>query len=473
MPHIFTENTTLNPASVKATSVLYVKSDTLTINANVRVNKVYVCADAMLVINSGKTLTVDTLILRTKPFHSAEMINNGTLAATKVYYTRQIANKSTYYEIALPFDVTLANVRFSNGKPATYGTHYGLMEYSGQSRADNGPNTSLNWQTLNPASVTTMSGRKAYEMISASAYYYEFYFPVTYSKRDDGATVAVTAYTRAEGTTPKGDKGWNFITTPYTHAFECDYGESPEDGLKIAWRAEDNTSFNQDVATAIKPTQPFYYQTETTGSLVFKAEDFHFAAMPRRAAQRLSTQWIRLHYGAEGASSDVANIYLNDEKFTSAYETGYDVAKWSLDGGKPLIWTVIGDNKLAFAALPDSAAANSIPVTVFNPTEGAFTFSLEQNRYMKRLENVYLWDTYMNTTVDLMTQDYTEFLEAGTIEGRFYLYTRNVQSVPTAIDLIGDSADANDMKPRKVMIDGKVFIIRGAHVYSIDGHQLK
>ncbi len=474
MPHIFTENTTLNPASVKATSVLYVKSDTLTINADVRVNKVYVCADAMLVINSGKTLTVDTLILRTKPFHSAELLNNGTLSATKVYYTRQIANKSTYYEIALPYDVTLANVRFSNGKPATYGSHYGLMEYSGQSRANNGPNTSLNWQTLNPASVTTMSGKKAYEMISASAYYYEFYFPITYSKRADGEEVAVTAYTRAEGDTPKGDKGWNYITTPYTHTFACDYGESPEDGLKIAWRAEDNTSFNQDVATAIKPTQAFYYQTETTGSLVFKAEDFHFAAMPRRAAQRLSTQWIRLHYGAEGASADVTNIYLNDEKFTSAYETGYDVAKWSLDGGQPLIWTVVGSDKLAFAALPDSVATNSIPLTVFNPTAGAFTFSLELNRYMKRLEHVYLWDTYTNTTVDLMEEDYTETLGAGTIEGRFFLYTRNVPAVTTDIDLInGGAADADSAQPRKVIIEDKVFIIRGEHVYSIDGQLVK
>lgn len=476
MPHIFTENTTLNPASVKATSVLYVKSDTLTINADVRVNKVYVCADAMLAINSGKTLTVDTLVLRTKPFHSAELLNNGTLSATKVYYTRQIANKSTYYEIALPYDVTLANVRFSNGKPATYGSHYGLMEYSGQSRANNGPNTSLNWQTLNPASVTTMSGKKAYEMISASAYYYEFYFPVTYSKRADGAEVAVTAYTRAEGETPKGDKGWNYITTPYTHTFECDYGESPEDGLKIAWRAEDNTSFNQDVATAIKPTQAFYYQTETTGSLVFKAEDFHFAAMPRRAAQRLSTQWIRLHYSedAEGASADVTNIYLNDEKFTSAYETGYDVAKWSLDGGQPLIWTVVGSDKLAFAALPDSVATNSIPLTVFNPTAGAFTFSLELNRYMKRLEHVYLWDTYTNTTVDLMEEDYTETLGAGTIEGRFFLYTRNVPAVTTDIDLInGGAADADSAQPRKVIIEDKVFIIRGEHIYSIDGQLVK
>ena len=476
MPHIFTENTTLNPASVKATSVLYVKSDTLTINADVRVNKVYVCADAMLVIDEDATLTVDTLVLRTKPFHSAELLNNGTLSATKVYYTRQIANKSTYYEIALPYDVTLANVRFSNGKPATYGSHYGLMEYSGQSRANNGPNTSLNWQTLNPASVTTMSGKKAYEMISASAYYYEFYFPVTYSKRDDEATVAVTAYARAEGETPKGDKGWNYITTPYTHTFECDYGESPEDGLKIAWRAEDNTSFNQDVATAIKPTQAFYYQTETTGSLDFSSTNFHFAAMPRRAAQSLSTQWIRLHYSedAEGASADVTNIYLNDEKFTSAYETGYDVAKWSLDGGQPLIWTVVGSYKLAFAALPDSVATNSIPLTVFNPTEGTFTFSLELNRYMKRLEHVYLWDTYTNTTVDLMEEDYTETLGAGTIEGRFFLYTRNVPAVTTDIDLInGGGADADSAQPRKVIIEDKVFIIRGEHIYSIDGQLVK
>ena len=471
MPHIFTSDATLDPETVRATSILYVKSGTLTIDANTRVNKVYVCADAKLKINEGVTLTVDTVVLRTKPFHAAELENNGTLSVNgQMYYSRAIADKTAYHEIALPYDVNLTNMRFSNGKAATFGTYFSLMKYDGQSRADNGANVNLNWKPLNPAEVNTMSGNNAYQMLSSSAYYYEFYFPVTYVKKDDGAEVAVTAYTKqTQGPKIAGNEGWNFITSPYTHTFEAHYAD-PANGIKIAWRNEsDIETFTQDVATTIQPTTAFFYQTETTGSLVFSSENFIFRA-PGRGGM-LQTQWLRLHYGAddEPVMGDIANIFLNDDRFSTAYETGYDVVKWSTEAAHPLVWSSIGGYDLAFAALPDSVATERmIPITVYNPQGDEYVFSLEENEYLSRLSEIYLYDAQENSYTDLKRDHYYCIAEEGLITGRFFIRTvKEAEEVATGI---GTGFDNADKSPRKVLIDQHIYILMpDGKMYDVSG----
>ena len=450
------------------------ESGTLTIDADVFVNKVYVCADAKLKINGGKMLRVNDLVLRTRPFHAAELENNGTLTMDgQMFYSRQIADKTHYYEMALPYDVDLADMQFSNGKEAPFGTYFGLMEYDGQSRADHGPDVNRNWKTLNPASVSTMQGGKAYQMLSTSAYYYEFYFPVTYEKRTDGAAVSVTAYTKAAGATPAGDKGWNYITSPYTHTFDCHY-DDPSEGVKIAWRSEeDNTTFTQDIATSIHPTFVFYYQAAATGSLRFYNSNFTFAAPRRLGLQPLRTQWLRIRFGenVEDAPADVTNIFLNDDKFTADYDMGYDVEKWSTQGTIPLVWTVMGDNRLAFAALPDSSAATMmIPVSVYSPYEGEFRFSLEQNNYLTRMEHVYLYDAQEHTTTDLLETEYTCLVPQGTTEGRFFINTKHVPEVATGLD----GAEAAKIGgSTKLLRDGVLYIERNGLLYDAQGKQVR
>ena len=474
MPHVFTADATLNPATVRPTDNIYVKNGTLTINADVFVNNVYVCPDAKIVINSGKTLIVSELILRTRPFHAAQLENNGTFTVNgQMYYSRQIADKTHYYEMALPFDVNLADMRFSNGKPATFGTYFGLMEYDGQSRADNGPDVNRNWHLLNPAEVSVMRGGKAYQMLSSSAYFYEFYFPVSYTKRTDGASVSVTAYAKAAGVTPAGDRGWNYITSPYTHTFECNY-DDPSEGVKIAWRSEeDNTTFTQDVATSVPPTFVFYYQAATSGSLVFNNTNFTFAAPQHRGVQKLRTQWLRLHYGLneENAPADVMNIYLNDEKFTAGYDMGYDVEKWSTQGALPLLWAVLGDNRLALAALPDSTAeAMMIPVSVYSPYEGEYRFSLERNNYLTRMEHVYLYDAQERTTIDLLETEYTCLVPQGATEGRFFIHTKHVPEVATGLDEVEASKTGGTAK---VLRDGVLYIEHNGHLYDAQGQLVR
>ncbi|MBR1785537.1 MAG: InlB B-repeat-containing protein, partial [Paludibacteraceae bacterium] len=64
VPQIFDANATLS--GTNAESIIYVHNGTLTVNSDLTVDKIYVCPGAELKINSGKTLTVGTLVMRTE-----------------------------------------------------------------------------------------------------------------------------------------------------------------------------------------------------------------------------------------------------------------------------------------------------------------------------------------------------------------------------------------------------------------------
>ncbi len=425
IPQVITGSTTITSAN---SQYIYVRSGSLTINGDISVAKVVVCAGAELIINSGKTLTVtDRLVLRTRAFESAVLTNNGTLNVTgQMYYSRIAGDKSQTFEIGFPFDVNLNNVKFSHGGAAAQNSNFGLFEYNSAQRAQNGVNTtSSNWELVN---ATTMNGQKGYQLMSTSAYYQEYLFPVTYSKPNGNLSVAIAAYP----SNSKQDQGWNYIVSPYTHKYIVSTQE-PSEAVKICELVEDNTTFWQHAPEVIMPARPFYYQAQTAGTLSF-GDYFSFSSSassaPGRAAKSnsLPTQWIQLLYGSESditpdniSAMDETNIYVNTDKFTTEYETGYDVVKMSKSGRRPLLWSSVSCGDLAFAALPDEALEAGIPLTVSAPEDGIMVFMLKDNRYMGRIEQLILYDAVEDRYIDLLYRDYSYVAKKGVTAGRFVL----------------------------------------------------
>ncbi len=466
VPEIITANKTITAA---ASDILYVRSGTLTINNNITVSRVYVCPGAKLVINAGKTLTVsDRLVLRTQTkqnerYNAPELLNNGTLTFTgsgKMYYSRIVSDKTQAYEIGFPYDVDLTKTTLTSGRDATLGLYYGILYYDSEARAANGiVEGNTNWKTL---VGTTMNAKQAYQIITASNYYYEILFPVTYSNVSNNTTIRVTAY--GDDNTPAPDRGWNYIVQPYTYTFNCNYTE-PEENIKINRLDADNSSFYQDVATAIPPATPFYYQAKEDGQLYFDNSNFHMQ-MPARAPQaRTKTQWIQLYLGQEAYDDtpllDVTNIYFNPDKFTPNYDLGYDVIKLSKSGNRPLLWTSLDYGNLAFTALPDSLAEQLIPLTVFAHQTDDYRFFVEYNEFLDRLAQLWLYDKQNNSRTDLLTSDYVTTLEDNVTESRFYLQAVfRAPSVATDIENTNGNDDSQKaLQPRKIIRDGKLYII--------------
>ncbi|MBR0296267.1 MAG: InlB B-repeat-containing protein [Paludibacteraceae bacterium] len=481
VPHIYSaENAVLS--DTKSYSIVYVNSGTLTVSSNTTVNAIYVAPSAELVVNSGVTLKVDSLMLRTTPWEAAILDNQGTITAGKAYYTRKIADNSKYYQFAIPLVSNVKNVRLSNGAKIAYTTSWMLKSYSEKSRANNGPvntESQSNWILLSTEEGDEENGKvggviaasRGYEMFVTTKYYQEYYFPVTLPASP--TTQVGVAYTEPTGKTEQwiaANSGWNALCSPLLGKYVQNFGSNPEDGLKVSELQTDG-SYWQHIPETIYPAVPFYYQASKAGTLDFKGSRMVLSA-PRRAWNAsIPTQWMQLTIeNTNGDKLDETNIFVHPEKFVMDYESGYDVAKQSLEGGKALLYSELPCGKLAFAAVPDSLAETRIPLTVYAATEGEYIFSMMENDYLGRLQYVLLHDTQTGLVTDLLESDFAANLTQGTNAGRFYLqcvFAADAPEVTTGVNHIKSEKD----KAQKIIYNDKVYIIYQGRVYDMTGRQ--
>ncbi|MBQ9339056.1 MAG: hypothetical protein IJS13_01840, partial [Paludibacteraceae bacterium] len=411
----------------------------------------------------GKTLTVsDKFVLRTAPFASAEFENNGTLTlsgSAKVYYTRVVSNKTEYYPFGLPFNSDIDDVQLSqsisSGSDATaaYGS-WVLDSFDGERRATYGADGG-NWKRLDKADGESneIEGTHGYVMWSGSAYYREYYFPVSYVNRtvSDDNTISVTAYaydssapdapavTNAEEWS-KHNAGWQSIVSPYTFS----YGPS---GVSFPWlvvseMTEDNRTYWQHPVSAdnpMRPARPYIVQAIETGNMTF-GERYSFSApAPAPSAVRVdegsapaetSTQVVRLTATDSEGVFDEANIAFST-RFSADYERGWDVLKMLNEGSRVQLYMELGCGKLAAAALPDDIGI--IPLALYSPVSGVYTFSVDQSSVTDRMEHLWLVEDGERVLADLLSEDYAYPVQEGT--------TRRLS---LGVELTEQSDDSND-----------------------------
>ena len=454
-PTTLTENPSVN---------IYVHTTTLTIDADITAKNIYVNANARIIINSGKTLTADSLFLRTDIEQSAELENNGTIAgATKVFYTRIMKSNATYYQFGLPCTVSVPvkEIRLANGTDPKYGGGSGwiLRYYDEESRATSGKGS--NWVTLSEDDVIT--GGVGYEIFSAMKYYREFLFPVEIPSPQP-TSVPVT-YT--DGAAGYLDCGWNVLVTPFTHRYDnAQYPEAPV----ICWMTPDG--FEQDIPEVIWPARVFAYQTAKSGSLTFDTQ--MIVAAPRRVkatAEETRIQWIRLGIEDANGAGDQTSVYSHPTRYDQTYKTGIDVAKQTLTSSHAIIYSLQPYGEMAFAGVADEVLKQGVALTVYSPSAQELTISMCENDWLNRLEKVYLIDNETGMRTDLLMQDYSFDAEAGTTEGRFIL--QGVFKAPQGTTDIDPTT--NDKRPttQKLIIRDKMYILVNGQLYDVTGKQVK
>lgn len=461
VPYVVTTNTNISALTVTGTTNIYVRSGaTLTIDQPTELNAIYVQPNAKLVIAEDQSLSLDRLVLRTKAFENTPEFTKepgADFTCGHVYYTRVVTDNTQYLPFAIPMNCTIANVTLSDGTTPTYGTHWVLRSYSESSRATNGPGD--NWENVS----TTIEGCKGYEMFSNSAYYREYYFPVNFN-----ATSFVNL-TKSDG--EESDAGWNNICSPLTDSYTVNM--TTDDFLTISELRQDGT-YNQHPADVIRPAIPFFYQTEVKGKLMFTDETqvVETASAPHRinvhTTAEIQPQWIRLFLTDSIGRYDETDIFTHPDYFTPGYDTKYDLEKLSLTGRHPLIYAVQPIGNLAFTALPDSLAEQIMPIAVHAPHAGEYTFSLRETNFMSRAACIYLYDTALGTTTDLLMTDYTCTIAEGTASGRFAIRVLfRAPSIATDVENVEVEADGT----KKIYHNGQIYLLRDEHIYDIMGRE--
>ncbi len=464
IPHIYTNDATLS--DTKSTSTVFVNAGNLTINTATTLAAIYVSPSAQLTVSAP--LTVGNLYLRTTAWNAAVLQNNNTITADHAYYTRIVADKTRYFQFAIPLSSNTKEVTLSNGLSCPYGKAWLLKSYSESLRAEQGitnTETVSNWVLLD-STIGKINGTTGYELYSNSAYYREFYFPVTLPA-SPATKVPVSCTNGAAGAL---HAGWNALCSPLLGSYKQTFSD-PSEAIKVS-KLMTWGRYQQYIPETIFPAVPFYYQAPQSGYLDFSGTELTQKAPLREWQVKVATQWLRLVLSdAEGLMLDETNIFIHPDKFTVDYESGYDVTKLSLQGEKALLYSELPCGALAFAAVPDSLAKTLIPITVYADEDETYTFHLSDNAYRARLSNVFLRDTETDALIDLTTGDYQTAINKGTTQGRFYITCvfSDLQDINDRLD--NPLYNNSDEEVRKILYNDHIYILRNGSIYDITGRR--
>lgn len=377
---------------------------------NVAVRNVYVYPDGELVVADKCTLTCAKLFIRTTATEAGAV--SGKIQAHETYYSRIVANRTKYFQFALPVQSTTNNIQTTAGDICVLDKHWRLNTYDTQLRAEQG-NIADNWVRY---TGETIEAHKGYAMLSASAYYREYLFPVVYAETKAEKQVAVTA---PQGVVDAAHNGWNYICSPYANKYISVLADDPTERAYISELRKDGSGYRQHVADTIYPARPFYYQAAEAGNLIF-GESLHFeagvaqtVAAHIQTANPVATQWLQLVIRDTTDQTDEANICTHPTKFATAYETGKDLLKLHGNGQHIELYSLMPCGELSFNALPDSLTATGVRLGYHAAQAGTYTLRLTPNNYLERVAQVWLTDKQSNTRTDLLLQDYSFTTQAG------------------------------------------------------------
>ncbi len=231
------------------------------------------------------------------------------------------------------------------------------------------------------------------------------------------------------------------------------YEYTPEDGKNATY----NSFFGYMVQFAGTITwQPIMSETVPEG----------IAARRYVPANERTSFTTRLEIAnAEGEKQDQTFVAL-DEKATTTFDQNKDLNKVMNNGTN--IYTFSEGIPFAGNTLPMEKA--TVPVGLRIATAGEYTFRMPDGTDGI---SVTLVDNVTGTHTDMLMDEYTITLDAGTCENRFYLVV-DPDRTATSVENVGEEAKGEEAKDqiKKFLIDGKLFIRTADGTFDAKGQRM-
>ena len=413
---------------------------------------------------------------------------------------REPANAFSHslYWISFPFNVTLNKV-VSFGE---YGKHWIIETYNGAKRAEEGlwidseSNWEFEWdQNIELKANTGYIVALDIDQIKADYSHVNdkdkigIYFPANttitkgFMEKQSHTTTADEHLCKINRNTLDGDRrikdsNWNVIGVPSFANAVGVFGDHPYDD---EW---------YEGKTFTKSTLPYLYEwiPATNKYTARSGKDYTFQSMhaymvqyagditwtnviveniPASIAARKNTDYeavehnLRLELQHNETKVDHTYITLQEDNVTPAFDFNYDLCKVINSGAN--IYTLIDTetDPIEVAANVMPIANTVIPVGVQVATAGEYTFAMPDGTDGIVVE---LIDYETNTTTNLMLDEYTVNLAAGTNESRFAL---SVKPDKTATSLEDININSNGVK--KYLIDGVLYLQKDGLLYDAQG----
>ena len=486
-----------------------------------QVYNVDVYAGGELYIPTGTEMTINTLTVRSKgdevgivDVQGTLNRNNTTLIHSKRFHN--VGNDWRYYYFSLPYDCNVSDITFNNGDPAVLGKDFGIDWYDGASRASSQANG--NWKSIavHPTYPNVIKAGYGYTIAAEARDGHDnvtLKFPMAnFNEIASELSVPVGNWGAGNDAVKVNHKGWNVVGNPfltnYSAQEDLDINGELREGILVfeneEWTQTDNdvnyatvplnggkSGYAQEALTnhSFKPFQSYIIQV---GGDVVRNDLVVLLKNARKEKRSLMpiyrseseyeaepTMPIRVQIDLSNGSGEMdKTVFVVSDRYSTEYEIGKDLVKWRGTSYKqytlPVVASIMGEQELAFNAIPDSVAEQAIPVTFYTKKACTMKFELSNRYNWDELEAVVLYDAEFDGLAhDLLTDGaYTFDAQAGENNHRFSIsirVKRKQNQTPTGLEDIGTYKGD---KPKKVLLNGHVYIIRGGTIYDITGKEV-
>lgn len=468
-----------------------------------------------LIIPSGTNYTVNTLAFRRQEdeVSSADIRGGLTIKKTDGVYLDIRIDPTNWHFFSLPYDCKVSDITFSTGDPATIGTDFYIQWYDGAYRA---AHRTGGWTDV-PADATLKKGLgyvvalPGFDIIKK-----ELRFPMAKEVITDESTnktvTGLYGYGADDANLRPNHKGWNLLGNPYFMEYSSDIENPLRTGLLIEDHSTDpwdgqwtedgsatryivvpiNHGWGDDYLQVtiedypMKPFTSYFVQIGAESPLTpsdeqsilfdYKQTGRTLAAPKRTKENDVDTKpiWFCLTLNSPNGEEDKTTLLISD-KFTDGYDMMDDLVKMrnpyyqnSAISTAPVLASRNNEGEMVFNALSDSSAVNGVDLNYFAASDGEYTFAMSNKYRRDKIQSALLFDALTGQYHNLLEGNYSFNTAKGDNNTRFKLFVR-VDRKKTPTGLIDPSAGADGQTPRKLLINGHVYILRGGVIYDMTG----
>ena len=406
----------------------------------------------------GAEVTRNNLIITSNGVTSSELkgASNLDLIGEAIFRMEKSFDAQQWYAVAVPWTVALNGIRDKNGNTFAAGNVYVLeFDANAYANADRENGRTDYWHFLDQNGHDMQPGKLYMIWFKYAQTAVQFY-------KKAGAEIWNTS-TSVSTTGGSGDQAnWNAIANPAL------YHASLNAGVEDVLRYNGNDNYILGSISNMIVGEPVFVQVSEPQPVV-TAQAGSASPAPYRHAPQVETSADNrfvVELALAGNLADRMIVQTAEEK-ADMYVIGKDLAKMGVSVLNAQMWINRYDSKLCKNTVALHEGNAEYPLNIAVPVAGEYVISASQERgdaslYLTR-NGIAIWNLsegdYVLTMEKVNTAEYGLRISA---------------KAPQVVTGIGEAmVDAQGKTAIKVLVDDKVFIIRGEKVYTVDGQLVK
>ena len=344
------------------------------------------------------------------------------------------------------------------------GSQIFIIEFDGAAYANVGGTDDTNqyWHFLDQTGNDMLPGKLYMIYLTSAQSKLDFHKKAGAALQTKNLTVSMT-----NGIAGSSFANWNAISNPALYTADLSTGVTE-------YQTYDNNDAQSytlvdESTSALIVAKPIFVQVNTQGTVYATVPSGASPAPAYRRVQKTEdyeTKFV-LEISRNNKMADRLIINTTDEK-DDRYVIGQDLAKFGVSSKVAQMWINRYDAKLCKNTMAFLGDQVEYPLTISAPVAGEYQIS----NVKSQMSNEY--DLYLTRNGEaiwnLSESNYVMTLEQGTTDDYGLRVSAKAPQVATGMDEAVVDAQG---ETKKVLIDNKVFIIRGNKVYSIDGQLVK